>query len=411
MRNSAQAVFDFQTVAVVVVLLAVAYLFAQIALQAGLPPAAAIVLVGIAAAGMLPHDLQIRLTPEALAVFLPALIFEAAWGINPQALKRTAWAILVLAVPGVLFTAGVIAAAGTFGGGLAVPAALALGAILAATDPVAVLALFRKLAVPTDLLTIVEGESIANDGVAAVLSQAVVAGAAAGETSIRVAPALLSFAYVCGAGIAIGLALAALATPVLRRFKTPWIGIVVTLAVAYGSYSLAALAGASGILASAAAGAALPTFAFDKDEVRSIARFWDGTAFVANAVVFLLVGLSLRLDRVFGEPRLFAAVVVAVIVSRAILAYVFVPLRGAAGLRPGWRHAIALAGVRGGLSLALALGLPKTFPDRAAVLDAVFAVVFLTIVIQGWTLAPLLRRVDLRERTARVRPSQSTPAP
>jgi CPA1 family monovalent cation:H+ antiporter len=90
---------------------------------------------------------------------------------------------------------------------------------------------------------------------------------------------------------------------------------------------------------------------------------------------------------------------------------VFVPLRGAAGLRPGWRHAIALAGVRGGLSLALALGLPKAFPDRAAVLDAVFAVVFLTIVIQGWTLAPLLRRVDLREKVSTVRPTQRPAVP
>jgi NhaP-type Na+/H+ or K+/H+ antiporter len=87
-----------------------------------------------------------------------------------------------------------------------------------------------------------------------------------------------------------------------------------------------------------------------------------------------------------------------VVASRAILAYVFVPLRGADGARPSWRHAIALAGVRGGLSLALALGLPESFPDRARVIDAVFAVVFLTLVIQGWTLAPLLRRLPLRVR-------------
>jgi NhaP-type Na+/H+ or K+/H+ antiporter len=113
--------------------------------------------------------------------------------------------------------------------------------------------------------------------------------------------------------------------------------------------------------------------------------------------VFLLVGLSLRLDRVFGEPLLFAAVVFAVVVSRAILAYAIVPLGGAAGTRPGWRHAIALAGVRGGLSLALALGLPHSFPERPQIVDAVFAVVFLTLVVQGWTLAPLLRRLDLRE--------------
>ena len=282
-----------------------------------------------------------------------------------------------------------------FAGGLALPAALALGAILSATDPVAVLALFRALSVPTDLLTIVEGESIANDGVAAVLAQAITAMAVSGA-SLAYAAVAGSFAYSCGIGIVCGLGVAVLGTPFLRRFKAPWIAIGTTLAIAYGSYALASFAGASGILASAAAGVALPALELDESEALAIDRFWDGTSFVANAVVFLLVGLSLRLDRIFAEPALFGAVVAAVVASRAILAYAIVPLGRANGTGPGWRHAIALAGVRGGLSLALALGLPQSFPDRSAVLDAVFAVVFLTVVIQGWTLAPLLRRVDLR---------------
>jgi CPA1 family monovalent cation:H+ antiporter len=173
------------------------------------------------------------------------------------------------------------------------------------------------------------------------------------------------------------------------------VGIALTLAVAYGAYALAAVAGASGIFASAAAGVALPRLALDKGEVRAIERFWDGTAFAANAVVFLLVGLNLRLARIFAEPRLFVAVVVAVVASRAVLAYGLVPLGHRGGVEPGWRHAIALAGLRGGLSLALALGLPRTFPNRAQIIDAVFAVVFLTLVVQGWTLAPLLRRIPL----------------
>jgi CPA1 family monovalent cation:H+ antiporter len=396
MGKSWSVVFTLQTVAVVVLLLAVAYLFAQIAHYAGLPPAASIVLVGIAAGGMLPSDLHIALTPAVLALFLPALIFEGAWSIEAGALRRAAWAIVVLAVPGVLFTAALVASASLLGGaGIALPAALALGAILAATDPVAVLSLFRALNVPVDLLTIVEGESIANDGVAAVLAQSVVASTVA-SGAFTLFGSVEAFAYQSLAGIAIGLAVAAIGTPLLRRFRAP--SIVTTLAVAYGSYALASLADASGIFASAAAGIALPTLALDKSEVRAIERFWDGTAFVANAIVFLLVGLSLRLDRIFHEPLLLLAVVIAVVASRAILAYVFVPLRGAEGAQPSWRHAIALAGVRGGLSLALALGLPESFPDRSRVIDAVFAVVFITLVIQGWTLAPLLRRLPLRVR-------------
>jgi CPA1 family monovalent cation:H+ antiporter len=388
---------SISTIAVVVVLLAVAFLFARVLQSAGLPVPAAVLLVGIAAGGMLPVDLRIALTPATLAIFLPALIFEAAWSLDADTLRRTAGAIVVLAVPGVFFTAAAIACAAAGAGGMSLAAAFALGAILSATDPVAVIALFRSLKVPPDLLAIVEGESIANDGVAAVLVASALA-FVSGATN----PALLAWRalYAVGAGVAIGIAVAAIGAPVLRRFRAPAVGIAVTLAVAYGGYVLATVAGASGIFASAAAGVALPRLALDKSEVRTIERFWDGTAFLANAAVFLLVGLSLRLERIFAEPLLLLAVIASVIASRAVLAYVFVPLVRGRDETRGWQHAVALAGVRGGLSLALALGLPREFPNRPAIIDAVFAVVFLTVVVQGWTLAPLLRRIDLRPKVA-----------
>ncbi len=356
--------------------------------SAGLPAPAAILLVGIAAAGMLPGDLQIELTPATLAIFLPALIFEGAWSLEAARLRRASVAIFVLAVPGVLFTAIAIACAAAGAAGMPLAAAFALGAILSATDPVAVLALFRTLNVPPDLLAIVEGESIANDGVAAVLVTCALSFASGGATILGLIGGAL---YAMGAGVGIGIVVAALGSPILRRFRTPAVGISITLAVAYGGY---------GIFASAAAGVALPRLALDKGEVRAIERFWDTTALLANAAVFLLVGLSLRLERIFAEPVLLLAVVLAVIASRAVLAYVFVPFARPRGEARGWQHAVALAGLRGGLSLALALGLPRSFPSRPAIIDAVFAVVFLTVVVQGWTLAPILRRINLRAKAA-----------
>ncbi len=380
-------------VGVVLLLLAVAFLFARVMHSAGLPAPAAMVLVGIAAAGMLPADLHITLTPATLAIFLPALIFEGAWGLDAGILRRAGRAIVVLAVPGVLFTAAAIASAAIGAAGMPLAAAFVLGGILAATDPVAVLALFRNLNVPPNLLAIVEGESIANDGVAAVLVQvAVPLAMGAGVAPLGVAW-LAGYATV--AGIATGLAVALLGTPVLRRFRTPAVGIAVTLGVAYGAYAIATVAGASGIFASAAAGVALPRLALDKSEIGAIERFWDVTALLANSAVFLLIGLSLRLERIFHEPGLLLAVIAAVALSRAVLAYVLVPLGDRGARERGWRHAIALAGLRGGLSLALALGLPQSFPDRAPIVDAVFAVVFLTVVVQGWTLEPVLRRIRL----------------
>jgi CPA1 family monovalent cation:H+ antiporter len=377
-------------------LLLAAYLFAQVASHAGVPPAAAIVLVGIAAGGMLPPTLEYSLTPPVLAFFLPALIFEGAWSIDAAALRRVAFAVALLAVPGVLLTALGIAGAGLLAG-LALPAALALGAILSATDPVAVLALFRTLNVPVDLLTLVEGESIANDGVAVGLAQAVVSFTSAAGTPDPW-NALAALGYTSGAAVLAGVAVAAAVTPLLRRWQMPWVGILTTAAVAYGSYGIASFVHASGIFASAAAGIALPAFALEKGERRAVDRFWDVTAVVANGFVFLLVGLSVKFERIFDEPLLLGATLAAVVLTRVGLAFGLVPLAGSRVNAPGWRQITALAGVRGGLSLALALGLPYAFPLRAQIIDAVFAVVFATVVVQGWLLAPLVRRALAKSR-------------
>ncbi len=275
------------TILVVVVALGVAFLFAQLAGHSGLPPAAAIVLVGIAAGGMLPHALQIQLRPPLLALFVPALIFEAAWDIDASALRRAGPAILVLAAPGVVFTAAVIASSVAFGAGMALPAAFALGAILSATDPVAVLALVRAQGVPVDLLTIVGGESIANDAVAVVLLGGIAAFPPSGNETALLALVAKS-AYVCVAGVIVGLVIGGLATPILRSFQLSWVGIVTTIAVAYGAYGVASLIGGSGIFASAAAGIALPSVALVKSEQQKVDRFWDRTAFIANGIVFCL---------------------------------------------------------------------------------------------------------------------------
>ncbi len=376
--------------ALVGALLFAAWLLARVAHWIGFPPSVMLVILGIVAASLNPQASQFELTPTTLGIFLPALVFEAAWDIDAKALRRVAPAIAVLAIPGVLLTAVCVAVAAVFGGGLAWPAALALGAIVSATDPVAVLALFRKLDMPVDLFTIVAGESIANDGVAAVLVGVLVplARGVAAPSFFGAAGAML---YVALGGIAIGIVFALVVTPRLRRERHDWERIATTFLVAYGSYAAAALLGFSGIFASAAAGVALPALALAKRDAAVVEQFWDGTAELTNGLVFLLVGLNLRVDRIAHEPGLVLAVLAATVVSRAFLAYGLIPLASAAGSRS--RGAIALAGVRGGLSLALALGLPGDIVGRPLIIDAVFAVVFVTLVVQGSTIAPLLRRL------------------
>ncbi len=373
-------------------LLFAAWLLARVANWIGFPPAVALVVLGIVAASFTPGTTAVVLTPATLGIFLPALIFEAAWDIDPGALRRVAATIVLLAIPGVVLTAACVAAAAVFGGGLAWAPALVLGAIVSATDPVSVIALFRQLDVPVDLFTIVAGESVANDGLAAVLVTVLVP-VSRGLAAPTFWDAIGTLALNAGGGVALGVGFALAVTPLLRRERRDWERIATTLVVAYGSYAAASLLGVSGIFASAAAGIALPTLALAKRDAGVVERFWDQTASVANGLVFLLVGLNLRVDRIAHEPALVVAVLAGAVASRAALAYLLIPLPPAAGRRA--HAAVALAGVRGGLSLALALGLPRDMSGRPLVIDAVFAVVFVTVVVQGSTIAPLLRRLNL----------------
>ncbi len=388
-------------VLMVVALLGAAYVFAKVAAHAGVPAPVAVTLVGIAAGGMLTETREIHFGPLLLGVFLPALIFESAWDMDAGALRRVAGIVFTLAVPGTLVTMLVVALAAAGSRAVGWSAALTLGAILAATDPIAVLALFRRLQLPPDLLAIVEGESIGNDAIALVLVQLIVPFALGASANAGAGiEAAARFVYMTLAGTGSGIALAYVAAALLRRGPPAVLVLPLTVLLAYGSYFAATALNASGILGVAAAGIVLRSRVRVRPETdAAVERFWDLAALLANSVVFLLVGFTLNLERIFHEPLLVAATLAGALAARAVLAFGLVRFPDGAA-RPGWRRAIGLAGLRGGLSVAMALGLPRDFPARAEVIDAVFAVVFLTLVVQGWAIAPILRRVLPRPRPA-----------
>ena len=386
------------SVVVLALLLVASIATFRVAKLLGIPVMISLVIAGLVAEAILPPRIHIELGPEALALCLPALIFEAAWDCDATVLRAVALQVALLAIPGVFVTAAIFAVAATLSGIVAWPAALVLGAIVAATDPVAVLAIFRRLGLPERLTTIVEGESIANDGVAIVLVNALVGFAVGGSLAGGVLGTAAFMLYEAAAGIAIGIGVALCAGYVMRARigVTGWVGI--SLVVAYGAYAIAGAAHASGIFATAAGGMMLRArVSPDRSGrgARAVDRAWDALAFVANVALFVLVGLTLRLEVVFGEPALFVACAIAAVVARALIAYLFVPLRGLTRRPMAWHHAIALSGMRGGLSLALALSLPPAMPSREAVIDAVFAVVFLTLVVQGAAVGPLIDRLGI----------------
>ncbi len=366
-----------------VTLLGVAVLVAILAERVRIPAAVALVAVG----AMVPIAPPFAFGDTLLFVFLPPLIFEAAWNLDLNALRRAAWPIALLAVPGTVATAAVVCGALVVTRTLPPAPAFLFGAIVAATDPVAVVAAFRRVSVPASLRTLIEGESLANDGVALVLFGFAVA-VASGQPASLAGDVLFGVVEIAG-GIAIGCVAGVLCAGVLRATDASEYEATVTVVLAYVAYLAAAAAHCSGIFATAAGAIALraaiarlPEAITNADEVD---RIWSAFAFVTNAVVFLATGLLIRPDRILHEPLLVAVAVAAVWVARALLAL-------CASRRTPERVTVFLAGMRGALPLALALSLPSDLPLRPQIIDATFAVVLATIVVQGAPLEVLLRR-------------------
>jgi CPA1 family monovalent cation:H+ antiporter len=367
-----------------VALLGAGVLVAILAERVRVPAAVAMVAVG----ALFPIAPPFAFGDTVLFVFLPPLIFEAAWNLDLGLLRRLGWRIAMLAVPGTLATAGIVAGGLTLLGVLPLDAALIFGAIVAATDPVAVVAAFRRVPVPADLRTLIEGESLSNDGVALVLFG--IALAIATGRPVSPGAEVLAAVTQIGGGVVIGAVAGVLCAAVLRATNAAEYEVTVTIVLAYVAYLAATGMHCSGIFATAAGAIALratiatsPAAISNTEEVD---RVWSALAFVANAVVFIATGLLIQPARIAHEPVLVLAAIAVVWLARVLLA--LVATRDRAG-----RITTFLAGMRGALPLALALSLPDTLAFRPQIIDATFAVVLVTIVVQGAPLEVVLKRL------------------
>ena len=358
---------------------------------------AVVVALGIGYGLIEPSRFEYAFGHATLYIFLPALLFEAAWNLNYRAMRRHWVAIAALAGPGVLLTALIVAGALSIA---RVPfgPALLTGAILSATDPIAVVAVFRRLKVPKTLATIVECESLFNDAVAVAIYRgvlvAMVAGAA--STAAMAFVAARAFGDALG-GVALGIALAFVAARILRGSAGAPIHIAATVAGAYGAYFAADYLTLSGIFATVAFGIAfrfLERSSITLSLAEDVGRFWDVAALLANVLVFFLVGAALQLGRIFDEPAFTIACLAAIAVARIVVAGFL--LLGAYPCE--WADVVRVAGMRGGLSLALALAIPPSVPYREAIIDATFAVALATLAAASLTIVPVVKRAALSHR-------------
>lgn len=382
-----------------------------------LPYTLALVLAGLVLGGF---DLQVLADVELnadllLLLLLPALLFEAAFHIDLAEFRRNLGAIFTLAVPGVALAsaacAGLLyASLGASGlvDGFGWREAWLFAVVIAATDPVSVLALFKQFGVAKRLYLVVEGESLLNDGVAVVLFIVVsgvyglgASGHAMPEDASLVAYALETFLRMGGGGALVGIAMGGAFTVLTRQIDDHLIETTLSALLAYGSFLVAETLHCSGVLSTVFAGIVAGAFGarwgMSASTRNAVEDFWEFAAFLANSFIFLLVGLELEPGRLWQEGLAILLAFLAVAVSRAIAVYTLVPLADRFGtpLPRAWRHVLTWGGLRGSLSMVLILTLPADFPGRPLLVTLVFGVVGMSLFVQGLTMGPLLGRLGL----------------
>jgi CPA1 family monovalent cation:H+ antiporter len=387
----------------IVVLLLVIALVAILVERLRIPYTVALVIVGLAISIIRP--IEVNLTPELiLALFVPPLVFEAAYHLNPIELRHNLPRILLLAVPGVILTTAIVGFLLAVSGAVALPVALTFGALIAATDPIAIIALFRTLGVPKRLSVLVEGESLLNDGTAIVAFSLMLGIALTGSFSLI--GSLLDFIRVVAGGLAVGLALGWLVAQLIARIDDHLIEATLTTVLAFGAYLLAEELHFSGVLAVVAAGLVngnLGTRGMSPTTQIILSNLWEYIAFLVNSLVFLLIGLQVKIPTLAAAWQPILLAIFAVLAARAIVVYGLDHLvkRWMTPIPTSWQHILAWGGLRGAISLALALSLPARLgTDRELLIAMTFGVVLFTLFVQGTTIDPLLRRLAISSNSA-----------
>jgi len=367
--------------------------------------------VALVAAGLVLGPLELieapHLTRELLFfVFLPGLLFEAAYHLEFEDFRRHVVSIGALAVPGVVAAAGLTALVITpltgtlhLATGFGWAQGLVFGAVIAATDPIAVVALFKKLGAPRELGVLMEGESLLNDGTSIVLFTLILA--AVGGGSVHAGGLVRDFAVTVGGGALLGIGVGLAVAEVMKRIDDPMIEITLTTIAAYGSFVAGERFGVSGVIATVAAGMLCGNYAATRGMTPStrisVETFWEYVAFALNSLVFLLIGFEVRVGDMLDAWLPILVAYLAVLVSRAVVAGGVTALLRARGGHMPWTWATVLwwGGLRGGVSMVLALSLAPDFPHRDLLVTMTFGVVTLVILAHGLTVSPLLTGLGL----------------
>lgn len=349
---------------------------------------------------------ELTLSPEIiLFVFLPTLIFESAFNLDSRLLSQNLAPVLALAAPGLLLSTAIVGSLLALLTPLDLGPALLFGALISATDPVAVIALFKEVGAPKRLTILVEGESLFNDATAIVLFRiilTVLAGGALGAATVG--RGFVEFFVVFVGGLVVGAVIGyAMIRTIAFADDDPLVEVSLSTVVAYAAFIAADhYLHVSGVMATVGAGLVIGTLGSTRftPGVRAyLHQFWEYAAFVANGLIFLMVGISVRLGGLVEFLLPIALAIFAVLVARAVTVFGLVPLigrlPGSDPINVRVQTVMFWGGLRGAVALALVLSLPADFPQRELLVALAVGVVLFTLLSGGATMAPLIRRLGL----------------
>lgn len=359
-----------------------------------IPYVSALAIVGLVAAPVLGEQ-RVPLTESLiLFVLLPGLLFEAAFNLSWADLRRNLTAVAALATLGVALTTALVALIGHATLGIAIPIAILFGAMIAPTDPVAVVAVFRKLRVPDRLTSLVEGESLLNDGSGVILFTLALAANSPGS-SATLLWTVVDFLRLAAGGLALGLVAGFGLSLLTSRIDDFQVEMTLTAIAAYGGYLLGEQLHVSGILVVVAAGIVMGNYGrsrgMSERTRQAVDLTWSYVAFALNSVVFLLIGLNVPLAALRDHVWVVLAAAAIALLARAATIYLVLGLLRLARMRVSlrWQHLIVWSGMRGAITLALALSIASLGVEFATVSAVVYGVVLASIVVQGMTIGPL----------------------
>jgi CPA1 family monovalent cation:H+ antiporter len=415
------------TVVTIVALLLVAAAAAIGLKRVHLPFTVGLVIVGLALGAIadrvepLAFLNSVTLSPEIiLFVFLPTLIFESAFNLDSRLLSRNLAPVLALAAPGLVLSTVLIGGLVAAVTPLSLGPALLFGALISATDPVAVVALFKELGAPKRLAILVEGESLFNDATAIVLFRVILGVVAGGAISASVVGSgIANFAVVFLGGLIVGAAIGYLMIRSIALARDePVVQVALSTVVAYAAFIAAdEFLRVSGVMATTGAGivvGALGSTRFTAQVREYLHRFWEYAAFVANSLIFLLVGLSVSLSTIAEYLGPIAITIGIVLLVRAVAVFGLIPitsrLPGAEAIGGRYQTVMFWGGLRGAVALALALSLPASFAQRDLIIALAIGVVLFTLLSGGLSMGPLIHFLGLDEPTLAERVAKAQAA-